>query len=186
MIQELAPEVLGGLLAAGVFAAIMSSLDSQVLSIGNMFTQDVVGHYILHDVLSDRAQLIVGRVFVILVLGVTFGLSLISDKSIFSLGIWSFTGYAALMPILVAALYWRRSTKWGALASLLVTSVLWIFFFFQGWRVPDYSLVGGLMPVVVIFGASCLALIRRVTFNDSSRRRSDQAVFSDRDAFSEE
>ena len=159
MIQELAPEVLGGLLAAGVFAAIMSSLDSQVLSIGNMFTQDVVGHYIRHDVLSDRAQLIVGRVFVILILGVTFGLSLISDKSIFSLGIWSFTGYAALMPILVAALYWRRSTKWGALASLLVTSVLWIFFFFQGWRVPDYSLVVGLMPVVVIFGASCLALI---------------------------
>ena len=159
MIQELAPEALAGLLAAGVLAAIMSSLDSQVLSIGTMFTQDVVRHYVRHDAMGDRAQVLAGRAFVTLVLGVTFGLSLVSDRSIFSLGVWSFTGYAALLPILVAALYWPRSTKWGALASLLVTALLWTFFFWRGWGVPSYSLAGGLMPVVVIFAASCLFLI---------------------------
>ena len=186
MIQQPAPEVLGGVLAAGVFAAIMSSLDSQVLSIGKMFTQDVVGHYIRRDVLSDKSQLMVGRVFVILILGVTFGLSLISDKSIFSLGVWSFTGYAALMPILVAALYWRRSTKWGALSSLLVTAILWGFFFFQGWRIPDYSLAGGLMPVVVIFGASCFALIVGSLLTTPPDKEVIRRFFSDEEAFSEE
>jgi len=186
MIQQLAPEVLGGVLAAGVFAAIMSSLDSQVLSIGKMFTQDVVGHYIRRDLLSDRAQLIIGRIFVVLILGVTFGLSLISDKSIFSLGVWSFTGYAALMPILVAALYWRRSTKWGALSSLLVTGSLWIFFFFQGWGIPDYSLAGGLMPIVVIFGASCFALVVGSLLTTPPDEEVIRQFFSDEDAFSEE
>src|SRR6185436_10282105 len=29
----------------------------------------------------------------------------------------AFSGYSALSPLLVAALFWKRSTKWGALAS---------------------------------------------------------------------
>ncbi|MEM1250356.1 MAG: sodium:solute symporter family protein, partial [Acidobacteriota bacterium] len=45
MIALHAPEALAGLLGAGVFAAIMSSLDSQSLSLGTMFAHDVVGHY---------------------------------------------------------------------------------------------------------------------------------------------
>ena len=45
MIGLHAPEILAGLLAAGVFAAIMSSLDSQMLALGTMFTEDVVRHY---------------------------------------------------------------------------------------------------------------------------------------------
>jgi solute:Na+ symporter, SSS family len=32
---------------------------------------------------------------------------------------YAFSGYSALMPLLVAALFWKRSTKWGALASTL-------------------------------------------------------------------
>jgi Na+/proline symporter len=32
---------------------------------------------------------------------------------------YAFTGFAALSPLLVAALFWRGSTKWGALASTL-------------------------------------------------------------------
>ena len=44
LIQSHAPELLAGLLAAGVFAAIMSSQDSQPLSLGTVFTQDIVRH----------------------------------------------------------------------------------------------------------------------------------------------
>src|SRR4030095_10584614 len=32
---------------------------------------------------------------------------------------YAFSGYAALSPLLVAALFWKGSTKWGALASTL-------------------------------------------------------------------
>ena len=39
-------------------------------------------------------------------------------ESIFALAIqYAFSGYAALSPLLVAALFWSGSTKWGALAS---------------------------------------------------------------------
>jgi SSS family solute:Na+ symporter len=35
---------------------------------------------------------------------------------------YAFSGYSALAPLLVAALFWQRSTKWGALASTLWTA----------------------------------------------------------------
>ena len=35
---------------------------------------------------------------------------------------YAFAGYSALSPLLVAALFWRGSTKWGALASTLWTA----------------------------------------------------------------
>ncbi|MEE9170607.1 MAG: sodium:solute symporter family protein, partial [bacterium] len=115
MVGLYAPGVLGGLLAAGVFAAIMSSLDSQSLSLGTMFTQDIVRHYGFHDRMSERQQILFGRLFVLLILAITYFISLVTERSIFRMAVWSFTGFASLFPVVVAALFWKRSTKYGAL-----------------------------------------------------------------------
>ena len=160
MIDLHAPGVLAGLLAAGVFAAIMSSLDSQVLSISNMFTQDVVRHYRKGDALSEEQQVRWGRLFVFFIFAITYALSLISARSIFTLAVWSFTGFSALFPVVVAALYWKRSTKYGAFASVITVAVLWSYFFFQGWKVPGYTIgMSGVMPVAVILAASAAAMV---------------------------
>src|SRR5690606_10870483 len=48
---------------------------------------------------------------------------------------FAFTGYAALAPVMVAALYWKRSTKWGALAA-----VIWVIVTMAGsWYLHNYS-----------------------------------------------
>ena len=160
MIEHHAPEVLAGLLGAGVLAAVMSSLDSQVLALGTMFTQDVVRHYGLGERMSERRQVLVARGFVVSVLFITYLLSLVVDTSIFGLAIWSFSGFAALVPLIVATLFWRRATAAGALASVIVTAATWIFFFARGWSTPGYSINGtGLMPVVIMFAASTLAVV---------------------------
>jgi len=160
MIDLHAPGVLAGLLAAGVFAAIMSSLDSQVLSISNMFTQDVVRHYRKGHALSEEQQVRWGRLFVFFIFAITYALSLVSARSIFTLAVWSFTGFAALFPVVVAALYWKRSTKYGAFASVITVAVLWSYFFFQGWKVPGYTIgMSGVMPVAVILTASAAAMV---------------------------
>ncbi len=160
MIGLHAPEFLAGLLAAGVLAAVMSSLDSQVLSIGSMFTQDIVRHYGFHDRMSERQQVLVGRLFVAGILVVTYVLSLVSNRSIFRLGIWSFSGFAALFPVVAAALFWKRSTKFGAFASVLTVVALWVYFFFSVGHQADYTVGGtGVMPVVVIVAASAISMI---------------------------
>ena len=137
----------------------MSSLDSQVLSVGTMFTQDIVKHFGFHDRMSERGEVWLGRLFVVLILITVYLLSLVSDRSIFRLGIWSFTGFAALFPVVAAAVFWRRSTKYGAMASILAVAVSWSYFFFnyedQNQTIGDT----GLLPVVLILAVSVLAMI---------------------------
>ena len=165
MIERHAPGVLAGLLGAGVFAAIMSSLDSQSLSIGSMFTHDIVGHYRFRsdsrqDGMSEKGQVLVGRLFVFGILCLTYLLSLVLNRSIFKLAVWSFTGFASLFPIVIAALFWKRSTKYGAFASTISVVVLWIYFFIQGWQAPGYTVGGsGIMPVAVILIVSVVVMI---------------------------
>jgi solute:Na+ symporter, SSS family len=160
MIDLYAPGVLAGLLAAGVFAAIMNSFDSQVLAVGTMFTQDIVRHYGFQDRMSERQQILVGRIFMVAVLVVTYLLSLVVDRSIFKLGVWCFSGFAALFPVLVAALFWKRSTKVGAAAAAITTAALWVFFVMRGWNDPDYTLGGtGILPVAPMVLASTAALV---------------------------
>ena len=155
-----APEVLAGLLGAGVFAAVMSSLDSQVLALGTMFTQDVVRHYRFDDQMDEKRQVLVGRLFVAGMLVITYLLSLVANTTIFGLAVWSFTGFSGLFPIVLAALFWRRSTATGAAASVLTTAALWIYFFSDGFAVPGYSAWGtGLPPVAVILPLSALAMV---------------------------
>ena len=160
MIGLYAPEFLAGLLAAGVFAAVMSSLDSQVLSIGTMFTQDITRHYGFRDRMTEKQQVLFGRIFVVVILLITYILFLVSNRSIFRLAVWSFTGFASLFPIVFAALFWKRSTKYGAMASVISVVVLWLYFFVKGWEVPNYTVGGiGVMPVAVILAVSAAAMI---------------------------
>ena len=138
----------------------MSSLDSQVLSIGTMFTQDIVRHYRGEDGMSERRQVLYGRLFVAAVLVVTFLLAQVADRSIFKLAVWSFTGFASLFPVVLAALFWRRSTKTGAFASIVSVVLLWTWFFSLGWETPGYTVGGsGVMPVAVILAVSAVAMV---------------------------
>ncbi len=155
-----APDILAGLLGAGVFAAIMSSLDSQSLSLGTMFTQDIVRRYVYRGEMPEEKQVLFGRLFIVAIIAATYGLSLVSARSIFGLAIWSFSGFAALLPIAVAALFWRRSTAAGAVASVLVVAGMWLYFFSKGFGSADYSVGGtGVMPVAVLVAASAIAMV---------------------------
>ena len=160
MISLHAPGLLAGLLAAGVFAAIMNSFDSQVHAVGTMFTQDIVRHYGFHDRMSESKQILVGRLFMVAILVVTYLLSRVTDRSIFKLGVWCFTGFAALFPVVVAAVFWKRSTKWGAFASTISVVVLWTWFVVHGWKDADYTIAdSGALPVAVILLVSAAAMI---------------------------
>ena len=64
-----------------------------------------------------------GRLFVVLIAGVAYLIALRAPAGIFNLAIqYAFSGYASLFPLLVGALFWKRRTKWGALAVTLWTA----------------------------------------------------------------
>src|SRR6185503_2043402 len=117
LLQRYAPLWLAGLLGAGIMAAVMAT-DSQILALSTMFTEDVLTHYGGKERFGERAQVQMGRAFVVALTALAYAIALRAPESIFSLAIqYAFSGFAALSPLLVAALFWRGSTKWGALAS---------------------------------------------------------------------
>ena len=139
--------VLGGFLAAGILAAIMSSLDSQFLCVGTMFNNDIVTHYLGKENVSDRTQVLLTRVFIIAVVAITYALSLGNVRSVFAMGVWCFSGFTALVPIAVAALYWRGLSATGAIAGVIAAIASWSYLFYQGLQVPGEQ--GGLSKYVI-------------------------------------
>ncbi len=117
LLDRYAPIWLAGLLGAGIMAAVMAS-DSQILALSTMFTEDVFAFYGGKKRFGEAAQVHTGRLFIVLITIVAYAVALRAPQNIFDLAVqYAFSGYAALAPLLVAALFWKRSTKWGALAS---------------------------------------------------------------------
>jgi SSS family solute:Na+ symporter len=159
MVEKLTTPLLGGLLGAGILAAIMSSLDSQFLCLGTMFTNDVVIHYLGEHRFDDRRRIWIARAFIVAIVAVTYLLSLAEPRQVFPLGVWCFSGFTGLFPLVFASLYWRRATKAGAFASVLLTAVVWLWLFHQsGYGAdPNYKFLG-MLPVAIVFGCSVVTL----------------------------
>ncbi len=119
LLEHYAPLWLVGLLGAGIMAAVMAS-DSQILALSTMFTEDIFAFYEGKARFGEAAQVRTGHIFVILITIVAYVIALRWPQSIFDLAVqFAFSGYSTLLPLLVGALFWRRSTKWGALAVTL-------------------------------------------------------------------
>jgi SSS family solute:Na+ symporter len=119
LLDRYAPAWLAGLLGAGIMAAVMAT-DSQILALSTMFTEDVFAHYGGKARYGEAAQVHMGRGFVVALTVVAYAIALRAPETIFALGVqYAFTGFSALSPLLLAALFWRGSTKWGALAATL-------------------------------------------------------------------
>lgn len=175
LVKGLSGDVLGGFLAAGVLAAIMSSLDSQFLCVGTMFTNDIAKHYFTKGEMTDRQTVFWTRTFVILVVAITYGFSLLNPRGVFSLGVWCFSGFSSLFPLIFAALYWKRLTKTGAYACVIAAAGTWGWLFWQamnwageekGRTLSEYLIhlpiagnVYELMPVTGMILASSIALV---------------------------
>lgn len=122
LLQQYAPLWLAGLLGAGIMAAVMAS-DSQILALSTMFTEDVFAFYGGKRRFGEAVQVQTGRIFIVLITLFAYMVALQAPETIFELAIqYAFSGYAALSPLLVAALFWKGSTKWGALAVALWTA----------------------------------------------------------------
>ncbi len=188
LLERYAPLWLAGLLGAGIMAAVMAS-DSQILALSTMFTEDIFAFYGGKRRFGETVQVQTGRIFVIIITVLAYAVALRAPETIFELAIqYAFSGYAALSPLLVAALFWRGSTKWGALASVLWTAcaviavavfqhlvpapppgpptLVWAFGGMDVLsRTPGGTAILGFMPVVpmVIVSALLMIVVSRIT-----------------------
>jgi len=129
--------VLAGVLGAGIMACVMAS-DSQILALSTVFTEDLFAYYGGRKKFGPKAEVWAGRAFIVLIGVVSYviALALKEKANIFELAIrFAFSGFAALAPVMLAALFWKRSTKWGALAA-----TVWVVgCIFANWHLTNIS-----------------------------------------------
>ncbi len=151
--------IIVGLVTAGILAAIMSSLDSQFLCLGTMFTNDIVLHNSKKEY-TDKQILSMARGFIIAIVIVTYiAALLLYERSVFDLAIWCFSGFAALTPLILAALYWKRATKVGAYSCVIAVFISWITFFTMSGFGGEYFVFGGIVPAAIMWFIGAGAMI---------------------------
>jgi SSS family solute:Na+ symporter len=166
MTRYVSDPVVRGLVQAGTIAAIMS-MDSQIMALGTMFTEDVVVHVRGKWRVSDREQVWWSRAFILVIMGLSYWLAMHPPPNVFDLGVWCFSGFAGLFPLVLASIYWKRVTTAGAFASVLAMLATWGVLFWRGLVRPalegakaiEEPLVLGVMPVVWVVLAAGVALV---------------------------
>ncbi len=156
-----------GLMIASVLAANMSTGSAFTVDGGALFTQNLYRRYITDDK-PDRHYLNVGRVagVTITILGVVFGLFVDSvlQAFLFTETIAAFMGIS-----LFGAISWRRANRWGALASLLCSSVT---FFWLTWS--DYGVLlqweAANFGIALLVGFAALVVASLATAPESTDR----------------
>lgn len=144
------PAFIAGIFLCAILAAAMSTADSQLLSASSAVSQDIFKGLIKKDA-SDKTVLNISRisVFVIAVLGLM--LSLNPESSIFGLVSFAWSGFGGTFgPLIILALYWKRTTATGAIAGLIcggVTDVAW------------HYLHGGIFDIYEILPAFIVCLV---------------------------
>ena len=118
------PALLAGVILAGILAATMSTADSQLLAASSSVSQDLGNDFLKRDFSGKRGMIVARAVMV--------GISLIAaflardpDSSVFRVVSFAWAGFgAAFGPVMLMALFWKRSNKWGALAGMVVGGVM--------------------------------------------------------------
>lgn len=120
--------VVAGMLLLGVIAASMSTADSLLIAIGQLFTRDIARPYIE---LSHGVQVKIAKVIMVVVLGAAFGLGLKPPPVMLDLASYSFTGTMILVPVIVG-MVWKRRSRTGAFLAVILGEGTFLTLLFMG------------------------------------------------------
>jgi SSS family solute:Na+ symporter/sodium/proline symporter len=119
-----------GFLLAALLAAIMSTISSQLLVSSSSLTEDFYRTFLRRDA-SQKELVTIGRLSVLAVALAAIALALDPESSILGLVANAWAGFgAAFGPIVILSLTWKRMTRNGALAGMVVgalTVLVWIY-----------------------------------------------------------
>ncbi|GAA0821495.1 sodium/proline symporter PutP [Colwellia asteriadis] len=178
--QLLFNPLVAGFLLAAILAAIMSTISSQLLVTSSSLTGDFYQIF-LNRGASEKQLVRVGRISVFLVALVAIYLAYDRDSSILSLVSNAWAGFgAAFGPVVIASLYWKETTRNGALAGMIVGAVTVLFWIYAPVTVNGQPL-GALMYEIVPGFIACSLTIYFVskssgTVDESMRVKFDEML----------
>jgi sodium/proline symporter len=116
--------LVAGLVLAGILASTMSTSDSQLLAAASSVSQNLVQDF-FGIKLSSKVSMTVARLTVIAIAIVGIFVARDPDSSVFGIVSFAWAGFgAAFGPVVLFALFWKRSNLYGALAGMVSGGVM--------------------------------------------------------------
>jgi len=154
-----------------VIAAVMSTLDAQILTLGSMVTRDVIGD--AQTVHSGARDVRLTRISGLVVSVAVFTWWRVGGSSIFDIAAIAFSGYVTLAPTLFLGVRWRRFTAPGAIASILVGNLVYVWALSgTDWNARAAGWLGFLPVFWAFFAAALVAIV----VSHATHKQSDSSL----------
>jgi sodium/proline symporter len=150
----------------------MSTADSQMLAASSSVSENIVCR-LLHEDIPTKTQMWIARgtTLLIAIIGVVFAWD--PNASIFRIVSFAWAGFgAAFGPLVLFALFWRRTNKWGALAGMLTGGIMVFVWKFGIAKLHDLLAVYELLPAFVI-SSIAIVLVSLLTEKPSAEVEAD-------------
>lgn len=116
--------IIAGVILAGILAATMSTADSQLLAAASSVSKDILNGVFWKN-MSEKTAMLLARITVLVISAIAMIIARDPNSSVFSVVSFAWAGFgAAFGPVILTALFWRRTNKQGALAGMVCGGVM--------------------------------------------------------------
>ena len=116
--------LVAGVVLSGILASTMSTSDSQLLAASSSVSNDILIRF-LHAHIEEKKLLLISRISLLTIALIGVFLAWNPNSSVFGIVSFAWAGFGATFgPVMLLALFWRRSNKYGALAGMATGGVM--------------------------------------------------------------
>ncbi|MDF2541281.1 MAG: sodium/proline symporter [Herbinix sp.] len=154
--MNLLPTFIAGIVMAGILAATISSSDSYLLIASSAVSKNIFQGMLKKDA-TDKQVMTMSRIVLLLVAVTGILIALDENSIIFLVVSFAWAGFGATFgPIMLFSLFWKRTTREGAIAGMLVGGGM-VFV----WKLILKPMGGifGIYELLPAFLLSCIAII---------------------------
>ena len=148
--------LLAGVILAGILAATMSTADSQLLAAASSVSQNIVKEKLVPN-MKEKTTMIIARLTLVAIALVAIFLARDPESNVFKIVSFAWAGFgAAFGPVVLFSLFWKRTTKWGALAGMIAGGAM-VFIWKYG-----IATLGGVLAIYELLPAfitACIAIV---------------------------
>ncbi len=142
-----------GLIFAGILASTMSTSDSQLLAASSSASENLLKG-VFKVKLTEKQSMLSARLVLVAIAVVSVFVAWNPDSSVFRIVSFAWAGFGATFgPVMLCALFWKNSNKWGALAGMVAGGIM-VF----AWKFGIAKL-GGIFAIYELLPAFVVALI---------------------------
>ncbi|MBQ1901129.1 MAG: sodium/proline symporter [Lachnospiraceae bacterium] len=150
------PAAVAGIVLSGILASTMSTSDSQLLAASSSVSNDILVN-VFKVKFSEKLILTISRISLMVIAFIGVVIAWDPNSSVFSIVSFAWAGFgAAFGPVVLLALFWRRSNKYGAITGMIVGGVM-VFV----WKYL-VSPMGGILGIYELLPSFLIALLVNV------------------------